>query len=338
MFTTFAIDPDALVQIDKVDPLKSYDIHELIIKCWTKYGVLVFPEISVKESKLTFTINKLDEQFKKLWQVALRTNKSIPGDKAWAGNFNLECLPDIKNASKKLDVCFLEDTLASLLAELGPFERSKKVAEAGNVEVCKFSSAPWSMAFQNAQTLLNSPIQEKEATGKLWAERFLRPMSFCNTLFIMDRYCVKDFMLTRTHNKMSGLERTLLEAAKRRYDQKKVSIKIVSALPENVKHSNDVFNEFEALLPILKSKGIREISLMLVNDKAMEKKAHYRYMRFDDTVIRLDYGIDVLSGSQVFRDCPVTIENRKENPIFDNTEAYLEAASQAGKMNRQYQL
>lgn len=323
MLVTFAIDASAMRETDG-DVARTRSSHERLVEAWQKYGVLVLTGPDAKQDPFIMALSKLSSPgLRKLWIEAVRRNR-----KAVSASFkspdSIEDAGDLASFRGRLDLLCLESHHAHTLGV--PTDQTSVDVLGGVLELCRFDCADRTRSFSAAECSATAPVAEGADVNRVWKERFSRLTKYSKRLVVVDRYCASN-LLTRRDGQ-DGLTR-LLQGVAASSPGHQLTIHSATQAGETAK---DAADQLSRRLSALEGKGLESVDFYLSADFAFRKVAHYRYVRFDDTVCQLDTGLELLAGTRVYRTVLISTSHISRLGTLATDEGVLRQKSQRFKV------
>lgn len=293
MIVPFAIDADALAFAPGGDFGAQLAIHGRLLNTWRCVGVLVHGGDQFAQSELARGVSDLPQQVKVLWQKALRTHRCLGAGATWKPLSSFTTQAEMALVRDRFDVGCLEDTRAVCLEV--PLHQVSVLIDGQGPEICRWSLADRADSFTRALAAADLPIPRGEAVDKVWRERFLPSARLCRKgVSIIDRYAASNHIQGR-----GGLARFLLECERVLQGR---TLTLLTAFGDDCT-KREVIASVRSLAATLQTGGIRQIELYVAHQGVFSTDAHYRYVRFDSTIVELDIGLGVLAGAAAYAHC-----------------------------------
>lgn len=316
MLIPLALDSDAL-SMSSVDLVQQRVIHKRFLQVWSDFGVFLHLEPFFSDSTLATKINKLPQDIKKLWEVAIKQNRRRELFIDLKDLANVTQLSEIEKLNDQIKLVCLDDVRALCVGI--PDDKESIVVGDKNLEVCRFDFVDQSNHVKNAYIASSKNIPKDEKVDTVWANWFKMLAMYSTKIVIVDRYAVCSAHERRDGK--SGLNKFLTEISKLTNPH---NIIIYSARKRGCTDTqlvDSVKQHFASLI----NNGINTLNINLCDDSVFSEIAHYRYIKFDDTLCMLDTGLEVLNGDEVYRTC--SFNKRKLDPLTSKEEIALRGNS-----------
>ena len=299
MLVEFAIDPEAILELGRLERPRRREVSRRLLKLWALHGFLVIPGAT---PRILEEIKRLPQDVRKDWEEALvqhrpRTAQGLPCLST------VHCESDLAPFRQVIDVASLDAVRAM---ELGLTDDDDSRSFEGDVEVCRFESTDLAKAFEAAELSSREPIAAEFSVSDLWRDRFRKLAASAKNIVIVDRYALSG-VLPETQTKQSGLTRLLSLIDQ---SSKQAKVEIIGEEPEYDPDLQIVIQRLTDHRHLLRNRGVSELHLLTVpRARAWGEKfanlSHGRYVRFGNRVVTLDIGVDVFSGTHTPRLCQV---------------------------------
>ncbi len=306
MIVRFGIAPSSVAMSDLTlaDQLAA---HRRALDVWRNVGAL-----AVDASFERQAVPSLPQHARKLWEVALKAHRKFRVDsvelletaKTMDELSTLQVVLDVGciGQEKWGELCQHEDQTSMLAGPSGP-------------EVCSFRLADQAERFRSARTQAREPIQVDEVRRDVWTNRFAPHLRFARgQATIVDRYALSSHCLRK-----NGLGFVLNKLAAEGIQKVTVFSAVEGRRPDGCELTEaEIVESAEKL----RRPGGRALSIeiFLGDNNAFSKYQHFRYLRFDQTVCRLDTGLTVFNDERVRQRCECAFEPTSERTLADETE------------------
>lgn len=304
MIIRFAVDSTAFAD-DKSDLAAERAVHLRLIELWEKYGILVSDSDPISASNLAKKLEQSDQSIRKLWIEAMKKNRRRSARGGIPALETAETADALLSWQHEIDVALLEKTRA-VLAGLPPDDDCYQCASAG-IEICRFDLADRSKRFAEAIALSVAPIAKGTLVSTVWRDRFLPAAGVCKKqITVVDRYCAANHAASKLRGSAySGLRKIVTEVNAMSLG---VGMTLYSSPAD--RSEADVVAAVTDLIANTNRNGIREFTLHLCDEAKFGRSIHGRYVRFDNVVLDIDTGLEVLEGKHVIRDSSFRMSNR----------------------------
>jgi hypothetical protein len=289
-------------------------VHARILETWREVGVLALPRLAASSDGITQAVRSLPQHARKLWQEALKTQRQCAVDSIE----NLEranTIDELSSLRGVLDLgcvgqaawvrlCQRQEQISALAGPSGP-------------EVCSFRLADQAEAFKRGHAQAREPIEADADVRAVWNTRFAEHVPFSGGhVTVVDRYALSSHTLRRDGK--SGLAFVLNALARAGVR----AVTLFSAV--NGSRDRRPLTDLELIRGA--TDGVNRVGqqpftvqLFLGHDHDFARFQHARYVRFGQTVCRLDTGLAVFNGDRVFARCEFAVEPISERAISDET-------------------
>ena len=320
MLVPFAVDPEA-IQEDPADPLLAESLLRDLVEQWERYGHLIYGLKADADEHLLRTVDGLPRYLKDMWYRALRHNRYTELDFDWpvphdcnnAAEVDSKCtpVPELK--------CLLLSSARATSAGLAASDFSKP-SPSGAIDMARYQYAARAKAFEEMRALSTKRIQVGDLTKDVWDERFKALAKTARHIVIVDRYAFKDLIFTRANKRQdSGIETLCRQLASLNVE---AVLDVYSARLDSHGDENRYRQFLQDLFRDVPKGKLRAANFYLVENEHFTKKVHHRYLRFGETVCRIDTGLNILEGTTVGHDCVFSVHAR-ESADTDTDENYL---------------
>ncbi len=282
--------------------------HRRALDVWRNVGAL-----AVDASFERQALPSLPQPARKLWREALKTHRTFPVDSVEPLE-TAKTIDELSTLQGVLDVgCIAQEKWGALCQQEGLLSM---LAGPSGPEVCSFRLADQAERFHLARTQARQPIQVDEVKRDVWKNRFAPHLRFARgQATIVDRFALSNHCIGR-----EGLSFVLNKLAAD--DIRKVTV--FSAVNGRRRPQGPELTEAEIVKSAesLRRPGGRPVSLeiFLGDDNAFSLYQHARYLRFGQTVCRLDIGLGVFNDERVRAKCECAFEPTSERTLADETE------------------
>ncbi|MCA9520319.1 MAG: hypothetical protein KC609_05080 [Myxococcales bacterium] len=294
ILVSFSVDADALRASELPLPLR-IATHRRLLDCWQRYGVLVLFGPSLEESAVFSALTDLPQALRKRWQELLKRGRRRVASPRNGDPSRVESLAELAPLARGVELFCFDEVRAHVLGV--PEDAFSIALDDGAVEICRFDCADQAEAFRRAERLGEREIEAQSLVANVWSERFAPLLEHSRTLTVVDRYALKG--LVDRPDGQSGLRRLLTEIDA---GDRARQLTLFSASQVDYSHSA-LLGAIDDRVKACRRGGLREVKLYLSDDRSFGRIAHYRYLRFDQTLCQLDVGLDVLAGREVYRTC-----------------------------------
>ena len=300
MLIRFAIDPSALSLSDR-PAWETLGDHVRCMKYGWRYGILIYSGAEFEKSDIWRAVEKLPQEFRTRWHVAFKKMRKRKGPPDWLGLGHNISLKDIQELCDDVQVACLEEVGAEIVG----FPENEIVfqVQPNGPEIVRLSSIDHATPFNCAEAASGRLIPEGLGLDELWRDRFKDVASFSQYISIVDRYAVENFH----EGKRRGLERLLKEIDG---TAKGAKVRIYAGIKKYAR--SDLEQSVKDIL--LGRGGVREIEMFLVPSGQFSQPSHDRFLRFDDDVYDIGFGVGVFDGAE--KKCDT---NGKSRGYFDAT-------------------
>ncbi|MES2898676.1 MAG: hypothetical protein V4723_03055 [Pseudomonadota bacterium] len=330
MLIRFAVDPDA-IDADANDLSVSIAVHRRLLKEWRKYGMLVHGFGPLKESAVFSQVNKLPQECRRLWKVAIQNSRRRAASSEWNGYFPNDDLSDLEPFAKDFDLALLESSRAVVVGGVGIHDSSRIDARLHGLEICKIHSVSESQRFIRADEVAKRPLPKGADCRNEWNERYGEYVEHAAHVVVVDRYIYANQMRRTIAGENSGLDRVLSSCFKRSRERP-VNVAILCALQHpgpsvTVAEQGAIETFVHELEKRYCGGGIRSIEFYICTDRDFASHTHERYLRTDYSVFGIDGGIDVFGGDFSHKGSVVWRHDNAETTRFTLNEAALKLSS-----------
>ena len=320
MLVPFAVDPEA-IQEDPADPLLAESLLRDLVEQWERYGHLIYGLKADADEHLLRTVDGLPRYLKDMWYRALRHNRyteldfdwPVPQDCSNAAEVDSKCtpVPELK--------CLLLSSARATAAGLAASDFSKP-SPSGAIDMARYQYTARADAFAKACALSTKRIELGDLTIDVWKERFEGLAKTAAHIVIVDRYALNDLIFTRAKRRQdSGIETICRKLASLNVD---AAVDVFSARMDSHGDESKYRQVLQDLFRDVPKGSLRAARFYLAENEHFKKKSHGRYLRFGQTVCRIDTGLNILEGSTVGHNCDFSVHTR-ESADTDTVEDYL---------------
>ena len=295
MIIPFAVDPDSLA-LSELETRQQVNVTRSFVKAWERYGVLVHSHSKFKESELAEAIGSLGNiNLRKMWKNAIKRNRLAPGPEGWKGVRSILFKHDLNPLIQIISLLCLDPVRG---IELGlPEEEESVVLQDVEMELAHLDCAAGAQVFRKAEVLAQAPL-DKERPQDVWNKRLNVLARSSRFVVVMDRYALSSLIVNDEFKPRryedSGVRRFMIELDGVGYNRpKKVCMYV--GYPKDGDLNNQLEKAIDSLGADMCRGGIRELSVHFAPDPVFRDESHCRFIRFDDSVVELGTGLEVLA-------------------------------------------
>ena len=259
-----------------------------LLDLWKRFGILVYP--GQRDTVIRKTIENLTPRPRKLWQSTWakviknngRAFRYVSSDGVVFDWESIDTTDALAASSDEFELAILEEKRAIVLDIPDGESRSY-----GQVEGVRLWDIDSSEKFSRSEELSSEPIGIGESIKDIWIQRFQRLAAYSGEVVVVDQYA------TRYRNVIGLIE--LLKLLNQ--DAKCCRVTVYSSVDDG--GSKVIEARIRAETEKITGKGVRSVSIHLVENSDFQKYAHDRHIRFGNSVVRIGRGIRIFEGRRV---------------------------------------
>jgi hypothetical protein len=288
MIARFAIEPAVFMDArnDNID-IEANDSR--LFECWKLHGVLHWSEDA---SEFSLAISQLPVTRRKRWTAVMGSDiyrRVFVKDADFGSLLKNEAA--LIGLSQYVDVICLEETRAACF---GLPEDEISVQNGHGVEICRINHVDRSVAFRRAAETWSDHIYSGTDVDQIWKARFEGLLRFASSISIVDRYCVKNSVLSLRYGRSSALQAFLRRIGGVGGARRK-AVNIYSSLNELT------FAEAQGHLEMISQAhtmpSIASLHLHMAEDKVFQTVSHDRFLRCGPIVTGIGKGISMFEST-----------------------------------------
>lgn len=297
MLVQFAIEPEAHTAVEDRGPAEKKGYINRLLDFWRDHGVLVVPKARAGWEDW---VSKLDQKQRDSLMGAYKSAQKYRRrhcDICWN---ELQSPADVSRYADQLDIgmIILEPTRAM---ELGlSSSMDDPCAHCGRAEITLWQFASDTCELVRLRELSQEDIKQKDTPQAIWENRLRGYAQHSQRAVIVDRWAVRDLSLTHEPSvALPFLLSRLIDGDRK--NRKLLSVSVISTYDDGSNPDLDnslekVKSKIEDMLSgKLSNSSVKKIDFYLLADStASQLDFHDRWIRFDDNVIEIGRGLEIL--------------------------------------------
>lgn len=300
MLVRFAVHP-ALLEIDRSETDRNPALiseHRRLCKLALKLGVLCIPSDAVGLARLTKAIKNMPTPLQACWLEAVHGRLENVPELNTLGAITPSNVRQMATACVDL-ICLPDDTVP------GAADGNPRPLRP---EICKLHEVDFTRVFQQAEVRASQPIMEGTTTEAVWSQRLSSLFRTSQVVTIVDRYLLRRLLDARQPNE-SGLDHLIRWVGR---DAPGCHVTIFTALAPNKEKREptpaECWAAVEGSWMRASMRGPASLSIHVIPSKLFGDRAHGRHIRFEECVVEVDVGLEVLENEKTRRMCAFSLK------------------------------